>query len=128
MVLSSILGYPRIGKEREWKKAIEAYWAGKLEEEMLHLTLQDIRLAHLRKQKEKGIELIPVNDFSYYDHVLDTSVMFGIIPNRFKHQGGPVPLSVYFGIARGTTDAAASEMTKWFNTNYHYIVPELNGS
>lgn len=128
MVLSSILGYPRIGKEREWKKAIEAYWAGKLEEEMLHLTLQDIRLSHLRKQKEKGIDLIPINDFSYYDHVLDTSVMFGIIPDRFKHQGGPVPLSVYFGIARGTTDAAASEMTKWFNTNYHYIVPELNGS
>jgi 5-methyltetrahydropteroyltriglutamate--homocysteine methyltransferase len=125
MVKSSALGYPRIGADREWKKALEAFWSGKLEEAEFHHQLQDIRLNHLRKQQEKGIDLIPVNDFSYYDHVLDTAAMFGIIPKRFSYEGGVVPLSVYYGMARGTKDATASEMTKWFNTNYHYIVPEL---
>ncbi|MFS0869144.1 5-methyltetrahydropteroyltriglutamate--homocysteine S-methyltransferase [Paenibacillus xylanilyticus] len=126
MTKSSILGYPRIGADREWKKALEAFWSGKLEEAAFHTHLQEIRLAHLRKQQDQGIDLIPVNDFSYYDHILDTAVMFGIVPKRFTYDGGAVPLSVYYGIARGTKDAAASEMTKWFNTNYHYIVPELN--
>ncbi|MGO4106244.1 5-methyltetrahydropteroyltriglutamate--homocysteine S-methyltransferase [Paenibacillus sp. YAF4_2] len=125
MAKSSVLGYPRIGENREWKKALEAFWSGKLEESELHNQLQEIRLNHLRKQKEKGIDLIAVNDFSYYDQVLDTAAMFGIIPKRFNYTGGAVPLSVYYGVARGTKDAAASEMTKWFNTNYHYIVPEL---
>ncbi|NOU86062.1 5-methyltetrahydropteroyltriglutamate--homocysteine S-methyltransferase [Paenibacillus sp. LMG 31460] len=125
MVKSSVLGYPRIGADREWKKALEAYWSGKLEESEFHRQLQEIRLNHLRKQQEKGIDFIAVNDFSYYDHILDTSTMFGIIPKRFPYEGGTVPLSVYYGIARGTKDATASEMTKWFNTNYHYIVPEL---
>lgn len=127
MIKSSVLGYPRIGEDREWKKALEAFWAGKLEESDFHRQLQEIRLNHLRKQQEKGIDLIAVNDFSYYDHVLDTATMFGIVPKRFAYEGGVVPLSVYYGIARGTKDAAASEMTKWFNTNYHYIVPELEG-
>ncbi|GLX67882.1 5-methyltetrahydropteroyltriglutamate--homocysteine S-methyltransferase [Paenibacillus glycanilyticus] len=128
MAKSSVLGYPRIGENREWKKALEAFWAGKLEESELHNQLQQIRLNHLRKQKDKGIDFIPVNDFSYYDQVLDTAAMFGIIPQRFNYNGGAVPLSVYYGVARGTKDAAASEMTKWFNTNYHYIVPELYGA
>ncbi|MGF7047347.1 5-methyltetrahydropteroyltriglutamate--homocysteine methyltransferase [Paenibacillus sp. DS2015] len=126
MVKSSVLGYPRIGAEREWKKALEAFWSGKIEEPELHSTLQEIRLNHLRKQQEKGIDIIAVNDFSYYDHILDTATMFGIVPKRFPYAGGIVPLSVYYGIARGTKDATASEMTKWFNTNYHYIVPELD--
>lgn len=126
MTKSSVLGYPRIGADREWKKALEAFWSGQLQEDELHSRLQEIRLNHLRQQQAKGIDLIPVNDFSYYDHILDTAVMFGIGPKRFAYSGGAVPLSVYYGIARGTKDAAASEMTKWFNTNYHYIVPELN--
>ncbi|REK76696.1 5-methyltetrahydropteroyltriglutamate--homocysteine S-methyltransferase [Paenibacillus paeoniae] len=128
MVKSSILGYPRIGADREWKKALEAFWAGKLEESAFENQLQDIRLNHLRKQKERGIDLIPVNDFSYYDHILDTAAMFGIVPKRFAYEGGAVSLSVYYGMARGTKEATASEMTKWFNTNYHYIVPELDGA
>jgi 5-methyltetrahydropteroyltriglutamate--homocysteine methyltransferase len=128
MVKSSVLGYPRIGADREWKKALEAFWSGKLEESDFHNKLKEIRLNHLRKQKEKGIDFISVNDFSYYDHILDTAAMFGIIPKRFPYEGGAVPLSVYYGIARGTKDATASEMTKWFNTNYHYIVPELDGA
>ncbi|MBD0379898.1 5-methyltetrahydropteroyltriglutamate--homocysteine S-methyltransferase [Paenibacillus sedimenti] len=128
MIKSSILGYPRIGTDREWKRALEAFWSGKIEESEFHSQLQVIRLNHLRKQQEKGISFIPVNDFSYYDHVLDTAAMFGIIPKRFSYKGGAVPLSVYYAIARGTKDAAASEMTKWFNTNYHYIVPEMDGA
>lgn len=128
MAFSGSLGYPRIGANREWKKALEAYWAGKIDEEELHRSLSEIRLHHLRKQQEKGIDVIPVNDFSYYDHVLDTAVMFGLIPKRFGYAGGPVTLPVYYGMARGTEHAAACEMTKWFNTNYHYIVPELDGA
>ncbi|GIO53907.1 5-methyltetrahydropteroyltriglutamate--homocysteine S-methyltransferase [Paenibacillus cineris] len=125
MAYSSSLGYPRIGANREWKKALEAFWSGKIEEAELHAQLQDIRLNHLSNQRDKGIDLIPVNDFSYYDHVLDTAAMFGMIPERFEYNGGPVPVSVYFAMARGSKDATACEMTKWFNTNYHYIVPEL---
>ncbi|MFC4779017.1 5-methyltetrahydropteroyltriglutamate--homocysteine S-methyltransferase [Paenibacillus sp. GCM10023252] len=125
---SSTLGYPRIGEHREWKKTLEAFWSGKLEESDLHQQLKDIRLSHLRKQQEKGIDLIAVGDFSYYDHILDTAAMFGIIPKRFGYGRGPVPLSVYYAAARGTSEAAASEMTKWFNTNYHYIVPEWDGA
>lgn len=128
MAKSSVLGYPRIGANREWKKALEAFWSGKLEQSEFHSELKAIRLNHLRKQQENGIDFIPVNDFSYYDHVLDTAAMFGIIPKRFPYEGGAVPLSVYYGMARGTKDATASEMTKWFNTNYHYIVPELDGA
>ncbi|MDD9266748.1 5-methyltetrahydropteroyltriglutamate--homocysteine S-methyltransferase [Paenibacillus sp. GCM10023248] len=125
MVRSSHLGYPRIGADREWKKALEAFWAGKIEEAAFQDQLQEIRLNHLRKQQAKGIDLIPVGDFSYYDHILDTAAMFGIVPQRFAYAGGAVPLSVYYGMARGTKEATACEMTKWFNTNYHYIVPEL---
>ncbi|MCR8643781.1 5-methyltetrahydropteroyltriglutamate--homocysteine S-methyltransferase [Paenibacillus sp. N1-5-1-14] len=128
MVKSSNLGYPRIGEDRQWKKALEAFWAGKIEESEFHQQLQEIRLNHLRKQQEQGIDLIPVGDFSYYDQVLDTAVMFGIVPKRFSYDGGTVPLSVYYGIARGTKEATASEMTKWFNTNYHYIVPEFDNT
>ncbi|MFB5265223.1 5-methyltetrahydropteroyltriglutamate--homocysteine S-methyltransferase [Paenibacillus enshidis] len=122
---SGNLGYPRIGQDRKWKKALEAYWSGRLEEEELHAELRAIRLRGLQTQKEKGIDVIPVSDFTYYDHVLDTAVMFGLIPERFGYAGGEPDLSVYFAMARGTREATACEMTKWFNTNYHYIVPEL---
>jgi len=124
-VKSSVLGYPRIGADREWKKALEAFWAGKLAEEDFVAQLKSIRLNHLQKQKSAGIDWIPVGDFSLYDHILDTAAMFGIVPKRFAYEGGPVSLATYYAIARGTQGAAASEMTKWFNTNYHYIVPEL---
>lgn len=123
--LSSTIGYPRIGEKREWKRALESFWNGDIQEEALTEKLAEIRLTNLQKQKDIGIDLIPVGDFSFYDHVLDTSVMFGIVPKRFKYDGGPVSLNTYFDIARGNDDAIASEMTKWFNTNYHYIVPEF---
>ena len=125
-VQSSTIGYPRIGEKREWKRALESFWSGAITEKELLKKTEEIRLGNLRKQKEIGIDLIPVGDFSLYDHVLDTSVMFGIVPTRFEYTGGKVPLETYFAIARGNKEAIASEMTKWFNTNYHYIVPELD--
>ena len=126
-VQSSNNGYPRIGGKREWKRALESFWNGSISEKELLKITQELRLDSLRKQKEFGIDLIPVGDFSLYDHVLDNSIMFGVVPKRFAYAGGKVPLDTYFAIARGTKDAVASEMTKWFNTNYHYIVPELEG-
>lgn len=123
---SSNLGYPRIGENREWKKALEAFWAGKLEEDEFLRQMAQIRLSHLQKQKEKGIDLIPVGDFTFYDHMLDTAAMFGLVPNRYGYNGGEVSLQTYFAMARGSKTAVACEMTKWFNTNYHYIVPEWN--
>ncbi|WP_059049376.1 5-methyltetrahydropteroyltriglutamate--homocysteine S-methyltransferase [Paenibacillus senegalimassiliensis] len=122
---SANLGFPRIGRNREWKKALEAFWSGKLEEQDLHAELKRIRLGNLKLQQDKGVEVIPVGDFTYYDHILDLAVMFGLIPQRFGYTGGTPDLSVYYAMARGNRDAAAFEMTKWFNTNYHYIVPEL---
>ncbi|MCJ7841202.1 5-methyltetrahydropteroyltriglutamate--homocysteine S-methyltransferase [Lederbergia sp. NSJ-179] len=126
-ITSSTIGYPRIGEQREWKKTLEKYWNGTISKQELLETTKEIRLNGLRKQKEKGIDLIPVGDFSLYDHVLDTSLMFGIIPQRFQNNSlGSSSLDTYFAIARGTKEAYASEMTKWFNTNYHYIVPEFD--
>lgn len=124
-LINSNLGYPRIGENREWKKALEAFWAGKLDESEFTKQIEDIRLHNLRLQQEKGIDLIPVGDLSLYDHVLDTSTMFGLVPKRFPYAGGEVSLATYYAMARGSQGATACEMTKWFNTNYHYIVPEL---
>ncbi|MFG6149216.1 5-methyltetrahydropteroyltriglutamate--homocysteine S-methyltransferase [Halobacillus sp. B23F22_1] len=125
MTKSSNLGYPRIGEKREWKKALEQYWKGNISEQELQTELEKLRLYDLKKQKDLGIDLIPVGDFSLYDHVLDTAVMFGLIPERFQQQDEN-SLHTYFDIARGNKNAVASEMTKWFNTNYHYIVPEVS--
>ncbi|MCC3375418.1 5-methyltetrahydropteroyltriglutamate--homocysteine S-methyltransferase [Cohnella sp. REN36] len=124
-MFSGNLGYPRIGRNREWKKALERYWAGQLEEGAFHAELKTIRLGNLKAQQERGIDVIPVGDFTYYDHILDLSAMFGLIPARFGYAGGEVDQATYYAVARGNREAAASEMTKWFNTNYHYIVPEL---
>ncbi|HZW68549.1 MAG TPA: 5-methyltetrahydropteroyltriglutamate--homocysteine S-methyltransferase [Pseudogracilibacillus sp.] len=125
-IISSNIGYPRIGENREWKRSLENFWDGNISEGELIEQTTAIRLNNLKKQKELGIDLIPVGDFSFYDHVLDTSITFGVVPSRFTYNGGKVDLETYFAIARGADEAIASEMTKWFNTNYHYIVPELN--
>ncbi|MGG4495675.1 5-methyltetrahydropteroyltriglutamate--homocysteine S-methyltransferase [Brevibacillus reuszeri] len=122
---SSNLGYPRIGEQREWKKALESFWAGELAENDLVKQMEQIRNRHLQKQQEKEIDLIPVNDFTFYDHMLDMAVMFGLVPKRYDYDGGPVSLATYFAMARGNESAVAGEMTKWFTTNYHYIVPEF---
>ncbi|TYS86382.1 5-methyltetrahydropteroyltriglutamate--homocysteine S-methyltransferase [Rossellomorea aquimaris] len=127
-VISSNLGYPRIGEKREWKKTLEQFWAGKIEKDSFLEQMEEIRVNHLKKQLDQGIDLVPVGDFSLYDHVLDTAVMFGLVPERFHYRGGKVSLETYFEMARGSKDAVALEMTKWFNTNYHYLVPELDGN
>jgi 5-methyltetrahydropteroyltriglutamate--homocysteine methyltransferase len=129
MALSNISGFPRIGRQRELKFATEGYWAGKSSAEELAETAKQIRVENWRLMQEAGIDLIPSNDFSYYDQVLDAVALVGAVPERYGSGGGPVDLDTYFAMARGRqaegVDVTAMEMTKWFDTNYHYIVPEL---
>ncbi|MDR0219359.1 MAG: 5-methyltetrahydropteroyltriglutamate--homocysteine S-methyltransferase [Enterobacteriaceae bacterium] len=128
-VLNHTLGFPRIGLKRELKKAQENYWAGKISQQELLETGRELRARHWQQQKEAGVDLIPVGDFAWYDQVLTTSLLLGNVPPRHQNAGGEIDLDTLFRIARGRaptgTPAAASEMTKWFNTNYHYIVPEF---
>jgi 5-methyltetrahydropteroyltriglutamate--homocysteine methyltransferase len=120
------LGFPRIGIKRELKKNIEGYWKGLLSEEELLGTIKELRKRHWHLQKETGIDLVPVGDFSLYDHMLDMTATLGAVPARFGFKGGKIDNKIYFDMARGKGDAAAMEMTKWFDTNYHYIVPEFS--
>ena len=132
MVTATNLGFPRIGANRELKWAIEAYWSGKIDLDELERRAAEIRYTNWKLQKEAGIEHIPSNDFSFYDQMLDTSIMVGAIPERYGPIEGEVDLDTYFSMARGrnaSTDnvgVSAMEMTKWFDTNYHYIVPEID--
>jgi 5-methyltetrahydropteroyltriglutamate--homocysteine methyltransferase len=131
MAISSNLGFPRMGVHRELKKALEAYWVGKLDESSLLSVGKTLKLNHWVLQRQLGIQQIPSNDFSFYDHVLDTAAMVGAVPDRYSWKGPQVDLATYFAMARGTArkagraDVPAMEMTKWFDTNYHYIVPEF---
>ena len=119
-----VIGFPRIGEQRELKKALESYWSGKISQDELKKTASDLRKRHWIYQKNAGIDLISINDFSFYDNMLDTTVMLNAIPNKYKDIEND--LDRYFAMARGDSTHKAMEMTKWFNTNYHYIVPELN--
>jgi 5-methyltetrahydropteroyltriglutamate--homocysteine methyltransferase len=133
MARSMNLGMPRIGPHRELKRAIEGYWAGTTDLAQLTEVARTRRAASWREQADAGIESVPSNDFSLYDQVLDTTCLVGAVPPRFGFDGGPVDPDTYFSLARGTTRGAAGaarvvaplEMTKWFDTNYHYLVPEL---
>lgn len=120
------LGFPRIGAQRELKKALETYWKGQSGAEQLLASAREIRTNNWLLQQKTGIDLIPAGDFALYDHILDMTALLGAIPQRFGHTGGPVSSDLYFAMARGTDDQPAMEMTKWFNTNYHYIVPEFD--
>ncbi len=120
--LTATLGYPRIGKNRELKKALEAFWSQKADEASLQQTLQEVMLTNWHNQKDAGIDHIGVGDTSLYDLVLDWTVRLGLIPQRFQHLKG---LDQYFAMARGQNSIPALEMTKWFDTNYHYLVPEI---
>jgi 5-methyltetrahydropteroyltriglutamate--homocysteine methyltransferase len=128
MVQTTTLGYPRIGRDRELKRACEAYWKGTLGDAELRATGAALRHTHWEAQRAAGIDLIPVNDFSFYDQVLDAIALIGAVPDRYHWQGATVDFATYFAMARGVQradlDATAMEMTKWFDTNYHYIVPE----
>jgi len=128
-MLTHSLGFPRMGRNRELKAALEAFFAGKTDPGALESVAADLRLRHWTLQRQAGIDLVPVGDFSLYDHMLDAACLFGAVPARYGHAGGPVPLAAYCRMARGGQDArgdvTAMEMTKWFDTNYHYIVPEF---
>ncbi|MFF5410847.1 5-methyltetrahydropteroyltriglutamate--homocysteine S-methyltransferase [Streptomyces albidoflavus] len=122
---STVYGYPRQGQHRELKKAVEGYWKGRVGADALKETAAELRRANWAQLAEAGIDEVPTGDFSYYDHVLDTSVMVGAVPPRHRAAVDADPLDGYFAMARGNQDVAPLEMTKWFDTNYHYLVPEL---
>ncbi|OZI59887.1 5-methyltetrahydropteroyltriglutamate--homocysteine S-methyltransferase [Bordetella genomosp. 11] len=130
MTIIHNLGFPRIGAQRELKRAVESYWAGKSSLEDLQETGRELRARHWKAQADAGVDLLPVGDFAWYDHVLEWTTLLGAVPARFGQPAdAPVSLDTLFRMGRGRaptgTPAAACEMTKWFDTNYHYIVPEL---
>ena len=124
-----VIGYPRIGKDRELKFASEKFFKGEIDEAGLLEVAKNIRKEDLLKQKEAGISCISSNDFSFYDNVLDTAFLFNVIPQRYKDLGLS-ELETYFALARGYQgdkgNVKALAMKKWFNTNYHYLVPEID--
>jgi len=128
-VATTAHGMPRIGAGRELKWALEGYWSGNAPAEELAGSAARLRRQNWDTMIGAGIDLIPSNDFSFYDHVLDAAVAVGAVPARYRHGGGPVDLDTYFAMARGGRlggeEVAALELTKWFDTNYHYLVPEL---
>lgn len=128
-ILNHTLGFPRIGLRRELKKALESYWAGNSAQEELQAVGRELRARHWQQQKAAGIDKVPVGDFAWYDHILTTSLMLGNVPARHRNQDRSIDLDTLFRLGRGRAPtgepAAAAEMTKWFNTNYHYIVPEF---
>ena len=140
-VTVATLGFPRIGPRRELKTALERYWSGKSDQAALLAVAADLRAKTWARQRDLGVDHIPSNDFSFYDHVLDTSAMVGAVAVTYGWSGGPVDLDTYFAMARGAQgeaddadcghghdalDVPAAEMTKWFDTNYHYLVPEIS--
>ncbi|MBC3987425.1 5-methyltetrahydropteroyltriglutamate--homocysteine S-methyltransferase [Streptomyces sp. AC563] len=122
---ATVYGYPRQGPNRELKKAVEGYWRGRVDAATLRETAAGLRREVWRQLADAGLHEVPTGDFSYYDHVLDTSVMVGAVPDRHRAAVAADALDGYFAMARGTQDSAPLEMTKWFDTNYHYLVPEL---
>src|SRR5437762_3510788 len=129
MAIASNLGFPPLGAARELKRATEGYWSGKVSRDQLLQTGAELRRRHWQLQQSLGISKVPANDFSFYDRVLDTCALVGAVPARYGWKSGEVDLDTYFAMARGSQgkgrDVTAMEMTKWFDTNYHYIVPEL---
>lgn len=126
MALTHNLGFPRIGVRRELKQALEAYWRKDIDAKQLQDQAKAIREKNWLLQKKIGLNLIPVGDFALYDHMLNMTALLGAIPERFNSSQYDIMLDLYFAMARGTANQSAMEMTKWFNTNYHYIVPEFN--
>ncbi|MFJ5279763.1 5-methyltetrahydropteroyltriglutamate--homocysteine S-methyltransferase [Streptomyces parvulus] len=122
---ATVYGYPRQGQNRELKKAIEGYWKGRVTADALHATAAELRRSNRQQLADAGIHEVPTGDFSYYDHVLDTTVMVGAVPERHRAAVDADATDGYFAMARGTQEVAPLEMTKWFDTNYHYLVPEL---
>ncbi len=125
MTIAHTLGFPRIGAQRELKKAVEAYWKGNLDEAGLRAVGKNLRKQNWQLQQAAGIQLIPVGDFAYYDQMLNMTTLLGAAPERFGYTDSTLSLAQYFTLARGDKNNFAMEMTKWFDTNYHYLVPEF---
>ena len=125
MITTSIIGFPRIGQKRELKKGVESFWKGSASADDLLKIALEIKRKNYEIQKETGVDIIPSNDFTFYDAVLDHSIMLGQIPKRYIENNDPLSLETYFAMARGKESIPPLEMTKWFDTNYHYTVPEL---
>ena len=123
-VISNAVGYPYIGKNREWKRILETFWKKEITEEQFEQQFKALRLNRLKHQQDLGLQSITVGDFTNYDRMLDLAFMFNLIPNRYQFLTEQSPLSQYYAMARGANEVVACEMTKWYNTNYHYIVPE----
>jgi 5-methyltetrahydropteroyltriglutamate--homocysteine methyltransferase len=126
-LVSTTIGYPYIGDNREWKRCVESFWKDEISEEQFILEMKARRLNNLKRQQSLGLELLTVGDFTFYDRMLDLATMFGLVPARYEWTGKEVDLTTYYAMARGANHVVACEMTKWFNTNYHYIVPEYEG-
>lgn len=124
-VVSTAIGYPYIGPKREWKQQLEKFWKKGLSEVAFEAALKQLRIDRLKHQQELGLEYITVGDFTKYDRMLDLAVMFNLIPKRYEILQNPTRNEIYYAMARGAKEVVACEMTKWFNTNYHYIVPEF---
>ncbi|KAH9547232.1 hypothetical protein CY35_11G024900 [Sphagnum magellanicum] len=122
---SHVVGYPRMGPKRELKFALESFWDGKTSAADLEAVAKDLRASIWKQTADAGVTLIPSNTFSYYDQVLDTTALVGAVPPLYGWTGGDIGLDIYFSMARGNATKPAMEMTKWFDTNYHFIVPEL---
>ena len=118
-----VVGFPRIGEQRELKKVLENFWAQKSSFDEVKKVASELKKRHWNYQKDAKIDFISSNDFSLYDNMLDTSIMLNAVPLRFSELKNE---ELYFAMARGNSNCVAMEMTKWFNTNYHYIVPELS--
>ena len=123
-ITSTVIGYPYIGPKREWKHNLESFWKKELSEEVFEENVKSLRIERLKHQQSLGLDYITVGDFTKYDRMLDLAVMFNMIPSRYDILETPTKNELYYAMARGAKEAVACEMTKWFNTNYHYIVPE----
>ena len=126
MTRTHILGFPRIGAERELKFAQEAFWRGEADEAYLREVAATLRARHWERQRTAGLDFVSVGDFAYYDQMLGMSALLGALPQRFGFNPGTLTLHQYYELARGNAAQPAMEMTKWFDTNYHYLVPELS--
>src|SRR3954452_10446595 len=122
---TSVPGYPWEGVGRPHKRILEAYWSGAIDEAAFEEQIAALRAERLQTQANAGLDYVPVGDFTLYDHTLDTALMLGCVPQRFGWDGGAIGHDLYYGIARGRDGVPPLAMTKWFDSNYHYLVPEL---
>ncbi|MDB5817508.1 MAG: 5-methyltetrahydropteroyltriglutamate--homocysteine S-methyltransferase, partial [Rhizobacter sp.] len=128
MALAHVLGFPRIGAQRELKFALESFWRGESDQAHLLDLGRELRARHWAQQRAAGLAFVTAGDFAFYDQMLETTLLLGSLPERFGFDAKSITLAQSFELARGNKQQPAMEMTKWFDTNYHYLVPELGAS